>query len=477
MSRLVIVSNRVADLSKATQSGGLAVGLADALRERGGVWFGWNGEKRSKLPDSADTEQVGNVQMISAPLTGKDYDEYYVGFANSVLWPLFHYRLDHVEYEPEFFDGYCRVNDYFAGLLEPHLKPDDLVWVHDYHLIPMADCLRGRGCQQRMGFFLHIPFPPHDLMSAASNHQRLVEMLLRYDVIGFQTAADVSNFRHYIEEWGPARMASDDTIEVGDRTVVLKAYPIGIDVDVFRNMSEEAPEDVRIDAVRRDLLHRKQIIGVDRLDYSKGLPDRFHAFERLLARHPELEKEVTFLQVAPPTREDVDAYSELRGELEGLAGSINGRYSDFNWTPLRYINRPVPREKLAALFRVSHVGLVTPLRDGMNLVAKEFVAAQDDENPGVLVLSQFAGAAEELAEALIINPYDIDGMADAIYTALNMRLGERQERHKALLERIRKQDAKAWLSSYICDLERTDRGRGTPDTRDDALHPVDASAA
>ncbi|MEX0955925.1 MAG: alpha,alpha-trehalose-phosphate synthase (UDP-forming) [Rhizobiaceae bacterium] len=477
MSRLVIVSNRVADLRKATQSGGLAVGLADALRERGGVWFGWNGEKQAKLLESANTEQVGNVQMISTPLTEKDYTEYYVGFANSVLWPLFHYRLDHVEYEPEFFDGYCRVNDYFAGLLEPHLKSNDLVWVHDYHLIPMADCLRRRGCEQRMGFFLHIPFPPHDLMSASSNHRRLVEMLLRYDVIGFQTAADVSNFRHYIEEWGTARITSEETLEVGDRTVVLKAYPIGIDVDVFRKMSTEAPEDVRIDAVRRDLLRRKQIIGVDRLDYSKGLPDRFQAFERLLASHPELEKEVTFLQVAPPTREDVDAYSELREELEGLAGSINGRHSDFNWTPLRYINRPVPREKLAALFRASHVGLVTPLRDGMNLVAKEFVAAQDEENPGVLVLSQFAGAAEELVESLIINPYDIDGTADAIYAALNMRRGERQERHKALLGRIRKQDAKAWLSSFIDDLEQVGGDRETTNIKDEALHSVSASAA
>ncbi len=474
MSRLVIVSNRVADLRKSTQSGGLAVGLADALRERGGVWFGWNGEKRDELPESANAEQIGNVQMISAPLTEKDYSEYYVGFANSVLWPLFHYRLDLVEYEPEFFEGYCRVNDYFANLLQPHLKTGDLVWVHDYHLIPMADCLRKRGCDQRMGFFLHIPFPPHDMLSASPNHQRLVEMLLRYDVIGFQTAADASNFRHYLEEWGLARIVGENTLEVGDRTIVLKPYPIGIDVDAFREMAAEAPEDVRIDAVRRDLLRRKQIIGVDRLDYSKGLPDRFQAFERLLARHPELEKEVTFLQVAPPTREDVDAYSDLRHELEGLAGSINGRYSDFNWTPLRYINRPVPREKLAALFRASRVGLVTPLRDGMNLVAKEFVAAQDDENPGVLVLSQFAGAAEDLTEALIINPYDIDGTAEAIRTALDMRRGERQDRHKALLAKIRQQDAKAWLGSFISDLERE---AANADFDAASMETVSASAA
>lgn len=475
MSRLIIVSNRVADLRKSTQSGGLAVGLADALKERGGVWFGWNGETRDELPPSADAEQVGNVRMISTPLTEKDYAEYYLGFSNRVLWPLCHYRLDLVEYEPEFFDGYCRVNDRFADLLSPHIEPGDLVWVHDYHLIPMADCLRRRGVVERIGFFLHIPFPPHDMLSASPNHQRLVEMLLSYDVIGFQTAADVGNFRHYVEDRNLAVVAGDNLLRVGDRTVVLKDYPIGIDVDVFRGMSEDAPEDVRIDAARRNLLRRKQIIGVDRLDYSKGLPDRFQAFERLLAHHPEIEREVTFLQIAPPTREDVDAYSELREELEGLAGSINGRFSDFNWTPLRYINRPVSREKLAALFRVSHVGLVTPLRDGMNLVAKEFVAAQDDEDPGVLVLSQFAGAAEDLAEALIINPYDIDGTADAIYQALNMRREERRERHQALLARIRSRDANAWLNSFIGDLEHALGPRG--DRTLGPIEPMNISAA
>ncbi|MBO6718411.1 MAG: trehalose-6-phosphate synthase [Rhizobiaceae bacterium] len=470
MTRLVIVSNRVADLTKATQSGGLAVGLADALRKRGGVWFGWNGEQHDTLPESAHAKRVGNVQMLSAPLTPEDYAQYYVGFANSVLWPLFHYRLDHVEYEPEFFDGYCRVNNYFADLLVPHLEPDDLVWVHDYHLIPMADCLRRRGCGQRLGFFLHIPFPPHDLLSASPNHERLVEMLLHYDVIGFQTAADVSNFRHYVEDWNVATIADDGTLQFDGRSIVLKAYPIGIDVETFRTMSAAAPEDVRIDTDRRELLRRKQIIGVDRLDYSKGLPERFRAFERLLAHHPELERVVSFLQIAPSTREDVDAYADLRAELEGLAGSINGRHSDFNWTPLRYINRPVSREKLAALFRASHVGLVTPLRDGMNLVAKEFVAAQDAEDPGVLVLSQFAGAAEDLAEALIINPYDEDGMADAIHAALHMPRDERRERHAALLKRIREHDAAAWLASFMADLDSA--GRCPP-----GRHPETVSTA
>jgi len=475
MSRLVIVSNRVADLRKATQSGGLAVGLADALRERGGVWFGWDGETTLEQPEQAHVEEIGNVRMISSPLTAEDYAEYYVGYANSVLWPLLHYRLDLVNYSPSLFDGYIRVNAHFAQLLAPHLREKDLIWVHDYHLMMMAHFLREMGFDQRIGFFLHIPFPPPDMLAASPNHRQLVEGLLRHDVIGFQTSADVLNFRRYVEEAGLAENGEDeDTIVACGRRITLKRYPIGIDVRMFSDMSRNMPEEVRIDTMRRDLLGRKQIIGVDRLDYSKGLPERFGAFDRLLSRYPEMEKRVTFLQIAPPTREDVEAYSDIRTQLEGLSGAINGRYSDFNWTPIRYIHRSVEREKLASLFRVSHVGLVTPLRDGMNLVAKEFIAAQDEADPGVLVLSQFAGAAEDLEEALIVNPYDMDSMADTIYEALEMPLEERRQRHRALYARIERQDANSWLKSFLRDLEQDGQSprNGCP-----ASPGIDASAA
>jgi trehalose 6-phosphate synthase len=460
MSRLVILSNRVADLRKTNQSGGLAVGLADALRQRGGVWFGWDGETLRTQPREATVEQIGNVRMITAAMTVEDYMDYYVGYANSVLWPLFHYRLDLVDFKASYFDAYQRVNAHFAGLVAPYLEEEDLIWVHDYHFIPMANALRRLGSRQRMGFFLHIPFPPPDLLAASPNHRFLVECLLDYDVLGFQTTTDTINFRHYLEEWGIGEVVDDRTIRFNGRTITLDRYPIGIDVDAFSQMASEVPEDVRIDASRRAQLGRRQIIGVDRLDYSKGLPDRFQAFGRLLAQHPELEKQVTFLQIAPPTREDVNAYGDIRAELEGLTGSINGRFSDFNWTPLRYIHRPVPRETLAALFRVSHVGLVTPLRDGMNLVAKEFIAAQDEEDPGVLVLSQFAGAAEDLEEALIVNPYDTDTMAEAIHRALTMPLAERRARHGALLARIAQQDTHAWLAAFLADLEVEGAGAG-----------------
>ena len=456
MSRLVIVSNRVANLRKTTQTGGLAVGLADALKQRGGVWFGWNGNtKAADAGEQPNVDRIGKVTRVSIGLTKQDYAEYYLGYANSVLWPLCHYRLDLVNFQLAFFDGYVRVNQKFASSLVPFLEPDDLIWVHDYHLMPLAEELRRRGCRQRIGFFLHIPFPPPDLLAAAPNHEYLVECLSAYDLIGFQTEADLTNFRRYIEENSGAEELADGSMRIGGNSFRAGAFPIGIDVDQFAEMAEKGSDEVAIDHMRRQMLGRKQVVGVDRLDYSKGLPDRFKAFERLLESHPDMHKKVSLLQIAPPTREDVQSYADIREELELLSGAINGRFADFNWTPIRYLHRNVPRDKLAALFRSSQIGFVTPLRDGMNLVAKEFVAAQERDDPGVLVLSQFAGAAEQMQEALIVNPYDLDAMADALYGGLMMPLEERRERHEALLKRIKEGDARAWLNGFLAALENS----------------------
>lgn len=452
MSRLVIVSNRVADLRSGSQSGGLAVGIADALRARGGIWFGWDGTTAEEI-GAPTIEDIGAVRTIAVPMTNDDYAEYYVGFANSVLWPLFHYRLDLVDYRSAFYDGYMRVNERLAATLASELRDDDIVWVHDYHLIPFASRLRAHGCRQRIGFFLHIPFPPPEMLAATPNHAALVEALLEYDVVGLQTATDAGNLRRYVAEQLGREFDADGRLEVGNRTVLVERFPIGIDVESFADMARQPVPEIELDTMRQQILGRKQIIGVDRLDYSKGLPDRLIAFERLLARYAELERAVSLLQIAPPTREDVGAYPAIRKELEGLTGSINGRFADINWTPVRYIHRPVPRDKLAGLFRASQVGLVTPLRDGMNLVAKEYIAAQDADDPGVLVLSQFAGAAEELQEALIVNPYDPDDVADRLYEALQMPLDERQDRHAALYRRIVAQDAQAWLEAFLARLD------------------------
>ena len=456
--RLVVVSNRVADLSSKTQSGGLAVALSDSVKERGGVWIGWDGEIREGASEVPPTvEGNGRVTMVTTSLTPGDYEEFYLGFSNSVLWPLFHYRLDLVHFESAYLDGYRRVNQRFADIVTDYVEPDDIIWVHDYHLIPLATELRRRGCRNRIGYFLHIPFPPPDILAAAPDHKWLAEGLLSYDLVGFQTHTDLGNFERYAEEHVGIHQHPDGSFRFRNRMVRADAFPIGIDTEAFAEIAARPSDDVQIDAMRRSLLDRQQIIGVDRLDYSKGLPDRMKAFARLLELHNEHMKKVSFLQIAPPTREDVDAYSDIREELESLSGSINGRFADFNWTPIRYIHRSVARDKLAALYRVSRVGLVTPLRDGMNLVAKEYVAAQNPDDPGVLVLSKFAGAVEELAEALIVNPYDVDAMAEAVHQALTMPLEERRRRHAALYDRVRRRDAHAWRRDFLSTLESLER--------------------
>jgi trehalose 6-phosphate synthase len=450
VNRLVIVSNRVADLDNQAQSGGLAVALGDAFRSTGGIWFGWDG---SIVEDGTEivVNQVSqrNATIATVQLTKQDYEEYYLGFSNKVLWPVCHYRLDLCDFQPAYLEGYKRVNRNFAAALAPLLQPEDLVWVHDYHLFSIAAELRALGAKNRAGFFLHIPFPPPEMIQAIPQHDWLLGALFQFDVIGFQTAADLNNFCRFVGDHAGGTVYGDGTVEAFGRTVVAKEFPISIDVDEFAAMAQTQKATSQIARLNRRTVVRSHIIGVDRLDYTKGLPERFKAFRKLLEIHPEHSKSVTLMQIAPPTRVEVEAYANIRVELEQLSGAINGEFGDFDWTPLRYIHRALPRDTLAALFRGSEVGLVTPLRDGMNLVAKEYVAAQDEEDPGVLVLSKFAGAAEELEEALIVNPYDIDDMAAAMQTALEMPLGERQDRHLALLKRIRKHDVQYWRKSFL----------------------------
>jgi len=456
MSRLVVVSNRVADVSKAVQSGGLAVALADALKQRRGLWFGWDGNVVPEdTPFGITITQNEQVRTVTVPLTQEDYDQYYTGFCNNVLWPSFHYRLDLGIIDPRSFEGYRRVNQRFAKSLAALLEPDDLVWVHDYHLIPLAAELRALGVTQRIGFFLHIPFPPSDIFLAVPEQQWLANALFCYDVVGFQTTMDANNFRRYIVDHLGGEEVDDSRLRAFDRTTIVKAFPIGIDVDHFYAMAHTPKADAEIVRLQRRNIAGSHILGIDRLDYTKGLPDRLKAFRRLLDLHPEHRKMVTLMQIAPPTREDVAAYSDIRQELEGLSGAINGEYGDFDWTPVRYIHRAIPRDTLAALCRGSRVGLVTPLRDGMSLVAKEYIAAQDADNPGVLVLSRFAGAAEDLQEAVLVNPYDTEEVALALQNALTMSRDERRERYEALIERVKTRDVKNWRESFLEELRKS----------------------
>jgi trehalose 6-phosphate synthase len=453
MSRLVVVSNRVADLEAAAQSGGLAVALGAALKETGGLWFGWDG---NVIED--DVEPVPKltrhcaVTTVTMPLTRRDYESYYLGYSNKVLWPSLHYRLGLLDYKTCFLEGYRRVNARMAEHLAKLINIRDTVWVHDYHLIPMGSELRSRGVRARIGFFLHIPFPPPDVLVAVPDYSWLIQTMFAYDVVGFQTSGDAGNFKRYVVEHAGGTVGPGGCITAFGRTIVARCFPIGIDVDSVREMAHTPQAEAQIHRLAQRALNRMQIIGVDRLDYTKGLPDRLRAFRRLFELYPENLKRVNLMQVAPPTREELPAYAEIRQELEGLSGAINGELGDFDWTPVRYIHRAVPRDTLAALFRGSKAGLVTPLRDGMNLVAKEYVAAQDDDDPGVLILSRFAGAAEDLEEALIVNPYDIDDVANAMQRALNMPFEERAERHQALLKRVRARDVTHWREQFLATL-------------------------
>ncbi|KAB2915073.1 MAG: alpha,alpha-trehalose-phosphate synthase [Hyphomicrobiaceae bacterium] len=444
MSRVVLVSNRVMDLRKAAQAGGVAVALADIVRTRSALWFGWSGETAPQETADAVSREG---RIVTVPLTASDYEGYYLGYANSVLWPVFHNRLDLAQFEAGFFERYMAVNSRLAALLQPMLRPDDIVWVHDYHMIPFAMELRKRGVANPIGFYLHIPFPPWQTFMAIPEHQQLAHALSAYDLIGLQTKADVGNFVTYLENGVYGRIVPDGRIRLFDRLVSVASFPVGIDVEQFAN----AKRDAGLVQARQSV---SRIIGIDRLDYTKGLPQKFKAFGKLLEKYPQYRRQVVLTQIAPPTREDVEAYASIRRQLESLAGSVNGRFGELDWVPIHYIRRSTPRRRLADIYRSSRICMVTPLRDGMNLVAKEYVAAQDPADPGVLILSQFAGAAEEMSEALIVNPYSIDGTADVIRVALEMDLTERQARHAALMAAVRKHDATAWAESFLAHLAR-----------------------
>ncbi|HYF43532.1 MAG TPA: alpha,alpha-trehalose-phosphate synthase (UDP-forming) [Ramlibacter sp.] len=465
MPRLVVVSNRVADPRK-TAAGGLAVALADVLNGTGGLWFGWSG-KLVEIEEGQDpalhVHQAGAVKLATLDLSRRDYESYYVGYSNGVLWPVFHYRLDLADFDAGYIAGYRRVNQLFARKLQPLLREDDIIWVHDYHLIPLAAELRALGCTQRIGFFLHIPLPPPLILAAIPGHDWLVRGLCSYDLVGFQSQADHQHFCDYIQAEAGAQDLLEGRWRVFNRTVHAGAYPIGIDVEEFTALAN-APEGREMyERMKREYSRRKLLVGVDRLDYSKGLPQRMRAFRELLGKYPETHNSATLIQIASPSREDVSAYTDILHELESLCGSINGNFGELDWMPVRYMHRTVARARLPGLYRASRVALVTPLRDGMNLVAKEFIAAQDPADPGVLVLSRFAGAAEQLKEALLVNPYDVEGTAGAIHLALQMPVEERRSRHEALLASIKRQDVHWWCDTFLETLAKAQAEEtGTP---------------
>jgi trehalose 6-phosphate synthase len=451
VSRLVVISNRVSSPSKrAVQAGGLAIAMQAALSEHGGLWMGWSGKSSgAREPGKPVFREEGRVTYALTDLRRADIDEYYAGFANSVLWPLCHYRLDLTDYARKDMAGYFRVNRFFAQQLAPVLRPDDLVWVQDYHLIPMGSELRHIGVKNRIGFFLHIPWPPPDVFFALPVHETIVRGLTAYDLVGFQTQFDADNFASCLEREGIGRALGDGWFEAYGHRFRVGVFPIGIDTAGFAQLAQNAVRSGSVRKIEESFRNRDLIVGVDRLDYSKGLTHKIEAFDKFIAANPAWQGRATLLQITPKSRSEVLQYATMQRQVAEFAGRVNGQHGTPDWVPIRYVNRSIGQATLAGIYRVARVGLVTPIRDGMNLVAKEYVAAQRSEDPGVLVLSRFAGAARELDGAILVNPYDIEAVANAIARSLSMSMEERRKRWKQMMDHLLKHDISKWCRDFL----------------------------
>jgi trehalose 6-phosphate synthase len=465
---LVVVSNRVSR-GKANEpiTGGLAAALLPVVEQSGAIWVGSSGRVRdgAQREPFAEIEALGEGALAMLDLPAAHYGGYYEGFANSGLWPALHSRTDLIVASQQDYLSYREVNAFMARALLRFAKPDATFWIQDYHFLALGAELRDLGITQPIGFFLHTPWPARSVFGGVPHHRELVEAMLAYDLLGFQTSDDCENFLGYV--------ASDLGLAIEDGVVTsrygetrIAVFPIGIDVDKFALQAAKAVSHPDVSRLRRSLNGERLAIGVDRLDYSKGLVNRINAFDRMWTARPALARTVSLLQIATPSRGGIAAYGDLQSELARLVSDVNGRHGEVDWTPIRYLNKGFGQNVLAGLYRTAQVGVVTPLHDGMNLVAKEYVAAQNPSDPGVLVLSKFAGAANELDTALLVNPNDIDGMARTIATALSMPLLERRMRWEAMMDKLRDHTIQQWFADFLEALRKT---------RGDAAAPVEAT--
>src|SRR5919106_1566197 len=461
MSRVLIVANRLPVTVKATDggvdvqrsAGGLATGLLRPHEQSGGLWIGWSGapEELTAGQQSELNRQLAAMRLVSVPLTADQVTRYYENFSNGVLWPLFHYLLDQVPLHVRDWDAYAEVNERFADIVAEHYRPGDLIWIHDYQLLLLPDLLRRRFPDARIGFFLHIPFPTEELFRTLPERERVLRGLLGADLVGFHTPAYLRHFAASLTQLLGLTI-NIDRVQLSDREARLGVFPMGIDAESFRAMAEAPGVAAEAESLRGDG-NVKLLVGVDRLDYTKGIPRRLLAYERMLETHPDLRERVRLVQVAVPSRTNVEAYQEFRSTVDELVGRINGVFGTPRWVPVHYIYRGLSERELVVLYRAADVMVVTPLRDGMNLVAKEFVASRTDGD-GVLVLSEFAGASWELPEAIQVNPYDVEGIGESYYRALTMEPEERRARLAPLRERVATFDVHRWVSSFLDQLER-----------------------
>ncbi|MBW2558273.1 MAG: trehalose-6-phosphate synthase [Deltaproteobacteria bacterium] len=440
-----------------SSSGGLVTAMGPVLRNRGGKWIGWLGVQ--EMPDdtslnnllSRSAEELGYA-LIPVNITGEEIEKYYHGFSNEILWPLFHDLLSNCNFDPQYANAYRKVNRKFAQAIAKGTHEKDYIWVHDYLLSLVARELRKIGAQRQTGFFLHTPFPPLDIFMKLPWRFEILEAALEYDLLGFQTERDTKNFLgcvRYLLKLKATGRKNIKTIVTKKGEVHIGTFPISIDFKEFAKSAaaEDVTQEVKI--IRQNHENRHLILGVDRLDYTKGIPHRLRAFAEALACYPEMRGEIELIQIVVPSRVDVSSYQDLKQEIEALVGEINGRYTTGGWTPVHYMFRSVSRTELLAYYRACETALITPLKDGMNLVAKEYCACNIDEN-GVVILSEFAGAAAELHHgALLVNPYDIEKVSRSIHQAFSMELDERRKRMKKLRESICRNDIFHWVNSFL----------------------------
>jgi trehalose 6-phosphate synthase len=437
-------------------AGGLAAALLPVVEESGAIWVGSSGRVRDVAQKDAfaEIEALGTGALATVDLPAAHYTGYYEGFANCGLWPALHSRTDLIRATLDDYKSYREINAYMARAVIRFCRPDATYWIQDYHFLTLGAELRRLGVDQPIGFFLHTPWPSRCVMLGVPHHRDLVEAMLAYDLIGFQTDEDQENFADYVrQELGISVVGSLVNAEGGVSR--LATFPVGIDVEQFATRATKAAARPDVSRLRMSLQGAKLAIGVDRIDYSKGLINRIRAFDRMLHARPELKRDVSLLQIAVPSRGQIEAYGQLQTDLATLVGEVNGRHGEVDWIPIRYINKGFSQATLAGFYRVAQVGLVTPLHDGMNLVAKEYVAAQNPFDPGVLVLSKFAGAAKELDAALLVNPHDVDEMARAISSALLMSGEERRARWNTMIKALKAKSVQSWFSGFIKALDET----------------------
>lgn len=466
--RLVIVSNRLpilchkdakGDWIVEPSSGGLVTALHPVFKNRGGMWIGWPGTTDvpvSELEILLQSAQGLGYRFIPVSLTQEERDHFYLGFSNEIIWPLFHDLQSRCRFDPVFFCAYEAVNKKFTHVISDHLQEDDLIWVQDYHLMGLAKELKTAGFKNKMAFFLHIPFPPLDIFLKLPWRSEILQSLLEFDVLGFQTVRDVRNFMQCVKTLMVKKLGRGEStpgnvhrIRLGHREISIGSFPVSIDFQAFAQGAVQSKVAQLTKTLREDIPERQLIIGVDRLDYTKGVPFKLKAFETALQKYPELDRKISLIQNIVPSREDIHEYGELKNQIEQMVGEINGRYSHSGWIPIHYRFHSSDREELLAYYRMAKIAMVTPLKDGMNLVAKEYCAANVEED-GVLILSEFAGAAAELQKgALLVNPYDIEGMAEAIHQAFHMSKEEKRRRMKKMRKQIKDHNIFKWADSFL----------------------------